>query len=66
MVKKKNKNGIKITIGVVIGIGAIILYYKLYGWEMLLRTILGSIIFVSITSTFILAMFNKVKNKRIL
>jgi len=62
---KKNNKKITITFGSIIGLISIVIYYKLYGTELLIKLLLGSIIFVSFTSVVILGIYNKIKNKKI-
>jgi hypothetical protein len=65
MVNKKNGFHWSITIGPLIGVGSVLLYWFLYGTEWLGRLLLGAIIFVSFTSTYVIYGFNKIKNRKI-
>lgn len=65
MRNKKNKFSWTLKAGPVIGFLALGTYWYLYGAEWLGRLLLGSIIFASVTSTYVLYGFNKIKNKKI-
>lgn len=65
MVKNKNKFKLGLALGPIIGVGSVLLYWYLYGTEWLGKLILGAIIFASFTSTYVIHIFNKYKNKKI-
>ena len=65
-----NKNNKKkwhwsVKVGPVVGLITLVAFYMLYGWELLLRYILGGLLFASVTLPIIVTSFNKTKNKKI-